>query len=168
MRQRGSRRIRPRPRSRENETNLTSPVSHADPSSLIDRSNDITKRYPSADENVVEGPHGDLGIEALPVNERRTRSERAYFSDCDPSGTFPGNSAGSSSNSSLSTRSLDSPSTSLEQVHPATSSANASTSWDSDVDVEPDPSDWSQGVTEEVLARLSNSEKKRQEVINGT
>ncbi|KAL2714178.1 uncharacterized protein V1478_016735 [Vespula squamosa] len=166
MRQRGSRRIRPRPRSRENETNLTSPVSHADPSSLIDRSNDITKRYPSADENVVEGPHGDLGIEALPVNERRTRSERAYFSDCDPSGTFPGNSAGSSSNSSLSTRSLDSPSTSLEQVHPATSSANASTSWDSDVDVEPDPSDWSQGVTEEVLARLSNSEKKRQEVIN--
>ncbi|KAI4484518.1 hypothetical protein M0804_007084 [Polistes exclamans] len=106
------------------------------------------------------------------LREKRKTSDpnlsktKVYFSDCDPSGTFPGNSAGSSSNSSLSTRSLDSPSTSLEQVHPATSSANASTSWDSDVDVEPDPFDWSQGVTEEVLAYLTNSEKKRQEVIN--
>ncbi|XP_014614376.1 PREDICTED: uncharacterized protein LOC106792462 isoform X2 [Polistes canadensis] len=106
------------------------------------------------------------------LREKRKTSDpnlsktKTRFSDCDPSGTFPGNSAGSSSNSSLSTRSLDSPSTSLEQVHPATSSANASTSWDSDVDVEPDPSDWSQGVTEEVLARLGNLEKKRQEVIN--
>ncbi|XP_046826713.1 uncharacterized protein LOC124427617 isoform X2 [Vespa crabro] len=102
------------------------------------------------------------------LREKRKTSDPnlSKTNDCDPSGTFPGNSAGSSSNSSLSTRSLDSPSTSLEQVHPATSSANASTSWDSDVDVEPDPSDWSQGVTEEVLARLSNSEKKRQEVIN--
>lgn len=88
------------------------------------------------------------------------------FSDCEPSNTFPGNSAGSSSNSSLSTRSLDSPSTSLEQVHPTTSAANAS-SWDSDVDVEADPPDWSQAVAEDVLAHLSNSEKKRQEVING-
>lgn len=93
---------------------------------------------------------------------------RAGFSDCEPSGTFPGNSAGSSSNSSLSTRSLDSPSTSLEQVHPATSATNTSTSWDSDVDVEPDPPDWSQGVAEDVLARLSDAEKKRQEVINGS
>ncbi|XP_072764898.1 rho guanine nucleotide exchange factor 12 isoform X1 [Anoplolepis gracilipes] len=87
-------------------------------------------------------------------------------SDCEPSGIFPGNSAGSSSNSSLSTRSLDSPSTSLEQVHPTTSAASASTSWDSDVDVEADPPDWSQAVTEDVLAQLSNSEKKRQDVIN--
>lgn len=102
-----------------------------------------------------------------------------YCSDCDASGgAFPGNSAGSSSNSSLSTRSLDSPSTSLEQVHPgssatataaaaAASALNASPAWDSDVDVEPDPPDWSQGVPEQVLAQLSNSEKKRQEVING-
>lgn len=89
------------------------------------------------------------------------------FSDCEPSNTFPGNSAGSSSNSSLSTRSLDSPSTSLEQVHPTTSVANTSTSWDSDVDVEADPPDWSQAVAEDVLVHLSNSEKKRQEVING-
>lgn len=55
----------------------------------------------------------------------------------------------------------------MEQVHPATAGANASASWDSDVDVEPDPPDWSQGVAEDVLARLGNAEKKRQEVING-
>lgn len=92
-----------------------------------------------------------------------------FCSDCDPAtGSFPGNSAGSSSNSSLSTRSLDSPSTSLEHVHPVTSSANSSATWDSDVDVEPDPPDWSQGVTEDVLTRLSTAEKKRQEVINGS
>ncbi|CAB0037399.1 unnamed protein product [Trichogramma brassicae] len=106
--------------------------------------------------SVDETPSEDVNNLALP--ERRTRSE----SDCDGSGAFPGNSAGSSSNSSLSTRSLDSPSMSLEQVHPS-----ASASWDSDVDVEADPPDWSQSVTEEVLASLSNTEKKRQEVING-
>ncbi|XP_024942922.1 rho guanine nucleotide exchange factor 11 isoform X3 [Cephus cinctus] len=106
------------------------------------------------------------------LREKRKTSDpnlsktKTGFSDSEASGTFPGNSAGSSSNSSLSTRSLDSPSTSLEQVHPAVTAANSSTSWDSDVDVEPDPPDWSQSVPEDVLARLSNSEKKRQEVIN--
>nr|XP_031847705.1 rho guanine nucleotide exchange factor 12 isoform X2 [Nomia melanderi] len=102
------------------------------------------------------------------LREKRKTSDPnlSKTNDCDHSGSFPGNSAGSSSNSSLSTRSLDSPSTSLEHVHPATSATNTSTSWDSDVDVEPDPPDWSQGVAEEVLARLSNAEKKRQEVIN--
>lgn len=94
-----------------------------------------------------------------------TIDRRVGSSECEHTGTFPGNSAGSSSNSSLSTRSLDSPSTSLEQVHPTTSTTN--TSWDSDVDVEADPPDWSQAVAEDVLAQLSNSEKKRQEVING-
>ncbi|XP_053972374.1 rho guanine nucleotide exchange factor 12 isoform X5 [Hylaeus volcanicus] len=106
------------------------------------------------------------------LREKRKTSDpnlsktKAGFSDCEHTGTFPGNSAGSSSNSSLSTRSLDSPSTSLEQVHPSTSATNTSTSWDSDVDVEPDTPDWSQGVAEDLLARLSNAEKKRQEVIN--
>ncbi|KAL6428551.1 hypothetical protein ACFW04_007884 [Cataglyphis niger] len=102
------------------------------------------------------------------LREKRKTSDPnlSKTNDCEPSGIFPGNSAGSSSNSSLSTRSLDSPSTSLEQVHPTTSTANASTSWDSDVDVEADPPDWSQAVSEDVLAQLSNSEKKRQDVIN--
>ncbi|XP_014478297.1 PREDICTED: rho guanine nucleotide exchange factor 12 isoform X2 [Dinoponera quadriceps] len=102
------------------------------------------------------------------LREKRKTSDPnlSKTNDCESSNTFPGNSAGSSSNSSLSTRSLDSPSTSLEQVHPTTSATNASTSWDSDVDVEADPPDWSQAVAEDVLAHLSNSEKKRQEVIN--
>ncbi|XP_043278903.1 rho guanine nucleotide exchange factor 11 isoform X2 [Venturia canescens] len=102
------------------------------------------------------------------LREKRKTSDPnlSKTNDCEAAGSFPGNSAGSSSNSSLSTRSLDSPSTSLEQVHPANAGANTSTSWDSDVDVEADPPEWSQGVSEEVLARLSNSEKKRQEVIN--
>ncbi|XP_025601965.2 rho guanine nucleotide exchange factor 11 isoform X3 [Athalia rosae] len=101
------------------------------------------------------------------LREKRKTSDPnlSKTNDCDASGTFPGNSAGSSSNSSLSTRSLDSPSTSLEHVHPVTS-ANTTASWDSDVDVEADPPDWSQGVAEDVLSRLTNSEKKRQEVIN--
>ncbi|XP_029169696.1 rho guanine nucleotide exchange factor 12 isoform X4 [Nylanderia fulva] len=100
------------------------------------------------------------------LREKRKTSDPnlSKTNDCEPYGTFPGNSAGSSSNSSLSNRSLDSPSTSLEQVHPTTSAV--STSLDSDAEVEADPPDWSQAVSEDVLAQLSNSEKKRQEVIN--
>ncbi|XP_074095470.1 rho guanine nucleotide exchange factor 2 isoform X4 [Cotesia typhae] len=102
------------------------------------------------------------------LREKRKTSDPnlSKTNDCEATVAFPGNSAGSSSNSSLSTRSLDSPSTSLEQVHPANAGHHTSNSWDSDVDVEPDPPDWSHGVTEEVLSNLSNSEKKRQEVIN--
>lgn len=97
-----------------------------------------------------------------------TIDSRTGYSDCEVPGGFPGNSAGSSSNSSLSTRSLDSPSTSLEQVHPTNSANNNnSTSGDSDIDVEADTPDWSHGVAEDVLSSLTNSEKKRQEVING-
>jgi hypothetical protein len=44
---------------------------------------------------------------------------------------------------------------------------NSATEWDSDLEVEPDPVDWSRGVDEEVLKQLSAREKKRQEVING-
>ncbi|OAD46957.1 Rho guanine nucleotide exchange factor 12 [Eufriesea mexicana] len=178
------RHVRPRPNSRGNE-NLTSSISSTEPSSPFDQSNDISSGCSNVEERLPELTNDASNHERLGVNERRTRSERvlgflgsiiggdigefadrAGFSDCEPAGSFPGNSAGSSSNSSLSTRSLDSPSTSLEQVHPATSATNTSTSWDSDVDVEPDPPDWSQGVTEDVLAHLSNAEKKRQEVIN--
>jgi hypothetical protein len=39
--------------------------------------------------------------------------------------------------------------------------------WDSDLEAEPDPVDWSKGVDEEVLKHLSARELKRQEVING-
>lgn len=45
---------------------------------------------------------------------------------------------------------------------------NSAAEWDSDLEAEPDPVDWSRGVDEEVLKQLSAREKKRQEVINGT
>ncbi|XP_063995232.1 rho guanine nucleotide exchange factor 12 isoform X4 [Diachasmimorpha longicaudata] len=108
------------------------------------------------------------GLFQRQLREKRKTSDPnlSKTNDCEASGAFPGNSAGSSSNSSLSTRSLDSRSTSLEQVHSTAPGNNNTSSWDSDVDVEPDPPDWSQGVSEEALSRLSNSEKKRQEVIN--
>ena len=44
---------------------------------------------------------------------------------------------------------------------------NSTTEWDSDLEAEPDPVDWTKGVDEEVLKQLSAREKKRQEVING-
>ncbi|XP_075211643.1 rho guanine nucleotide exchange factor 2 isoform X3 [Lycorma delicatula] len=85
--------------------------------------------------------------------------------------------SGSSSNSSLSTRSLDSPSNSLEAVSggrtcsesvPSNGGGGGGTTpqWDSDAEAEPDPPDWTRNVPEDVLSKLSPSEKKRQEVIN--
>jgi len=96
----------------------------------------------------------------------------------------------SSSNSSLSGRSLDSPSTSLELVAPTglhssplllgrtsetpetsvghSDSYKPSQSWegDSDIEVEPTAPDWTKGVPDEVLQQLQPIEKKRQEVLN--
>jgi hypothetical protein len=45
--------------------------------------------------------------------------------------------------------------------------SNSTAEWDSDLEAEPDPVDWSKGVDEEVLKQLSAREVKRQEVING-
>jgi Rho guanine nucleotide exchange factor 12 len=39
--------------------------------------------------------------------------------------------------------------------------------WDSDMEAEPDPPDWTRLVSEAELKQLSPREKKRQEVING-
>ncbi|CAG7831461.1 unnamed protein product [Allacma fusca] len=103
------------------------------------------------------------------------------------------NNSGSSSNSSLSARSLDSPSTSLELVGPNYLSSsslpgrNSETpettvshsgvlpdsvkpfpGWeeDSDIEIDQDPPDWTKNVPEEKLAALDRLEKKRQEVLN--
>ncbi|CAL8080561.1 unnamed protein product [Orchesella dallaii] len=104
------------------------------------------------------------------------------------------NNSGSSSNSSLSARSLDSPNTSsLELAGPSvsssslrardsetpdhsairhseliTSSFNTPPKWegDSDIEIEQDPPDWTKDVPEETLSGLDRLEKKRQEVIN--
>ncbi|KAH0556518.1 hypothetical protein KQX54_000848 [Cotesia glomerata] len=159
MRQRSSRRGRPRPNSRTDDT-IPDIITREDVASSHERPDGLEKSL-SADQNCIN-VNSNRDSATLGLIERRTRSE----SDCEATVAFPGNSAGSSSNSSLSTRSLDSPSTSLEQVHPANAGHHTSNSWDSDVDVEPDPPDWSHGVAEEVLSNLSNSEKKRQEVIN--
>nr|XP_018910906.1 PREDICTED: rho guanine nucleotide exchange factor 11 isoform X3 [Bemisia tabaci] len=92
--------------------------------------------------------------------------------DVDHHGLTYHTNSGSSSNSSLSTRSLESPSNSLETVTGGgvkSDSVNNSTSapqWDSDAEAEPDPPDWTKNVPEDVLRSLSPREKKRQEVIN--
>lgn len=57
-----------------------------------------------------------------------------------------------------------------QHTHSTVSSASAhasSTSYDSDLEIEPDPPDWQSSVSEDVLARLHPEEKKRQEIING-
>ncbi|XP_065207030.1 rho guanine nucleotide exchange factor 12 isoform X3 [Planococcus citri] len=103
---------------------------------------------------------------------------------------YPSTNSGSSSNSNLSSRSLDSPSNSLEVVGssnkgscentsvtvPNTCSSSTGsliscpvsriTAWDSDTEAEPDPPDWTKCVPPDVLRNLTSSEKKRQEVIN--
>ncbi|XP_022252947.1 uncharacterized protein LOC106468289 isoform X2 [Limulus polyphemus] len=100
------------------------------------------------------------------------------------------NNSGSSSNSSLSTRSLDSPSNSLEMVHktpggtpadsipglvpstgPLPSSGSSSSSHvhqydDSDLEAENDPPRWQENVNINVLRLMKPKEKKRQDVIN--
>ncbi|XP_065161980.1 rho guanine nucleotide exchange factor 11 isoform X3 [Atheta coriaria] len=68
----------------------------------------------------------------------------------DSTGTFQERS-GSSSNSSISSRSLDNFSNHED---------------DSDLDVEPDPPDWKSSLTEEELSGLHTKEKARQDVIN--
>uniref|UniRef100_A0A0A9WXR4 Rho guanine nucleotide exchange factor 12 n=1 Tax=Lygus hesperus TaxID=30085 RepID=A0A0A9WXR4_LYGHE len=81
--------------------------------------------------------------------------------------SFKSNS-GSSSNSSLSTRSLESPSQSLDAVGGGSGQppGQQATAWDSDMEAEPDPPDWTTSVPEEVFSQLSPNERKRQEVIN--
>lgn len=87
------------------------------------------------------------------------------------------NQSGSSSNSSLSAKSIDSPSNSLEAVHrpnevsPLASGAptigqSSPGQEDSDLEAEPDPPNWTDSVDNEVIKYLKPKEKKRQEVIN--
>ncbi|XP_031357131.1 rho guanine nucleotide exchange factor 2-like isoform X2 [Photinus pyralis] len=75
--------------------------------------------------------------------------------------------SGSSSNSSLSSsRSSESPSTSLDAVSSFPTAHPAGTGWDSDMEIDADPSDWQSSVPEDELANLSPHERKRQDVIN--
>ena len=67
-------------------------------------------------------------------------------------------------------RSLDDPGHLLDGTGAFGSSGaggSAPPQWGSDAEVEPDPPDWTAGVSEEVLKNLTAKEKKRQEVLNG-
>lgn len=69
-------------------------------------------------------------------------------------------------------RSLDSPSNSLEMVTGVASRVpepvgGLEGAWDSDMEAEPDPPDWTRAVSDTELKQLTSREKKRQEVING-
>ncbi|XP_059352052.1 rho guanine nucleotide exchange factor 11-like [Daphnia carinata] len=90
------------------------------------------------------------------------------------------NNSGSSSNSSLST-SLESPSPSdirvsgsalsdgSSGVSAALSVASAGgvlTPWDSDLEADPDPPDWTRNLDPDVVDKMTPKEKQRQEVIN--
>ncbi|KAF5304968.1 hypothetical protein FQR65_LT18831, partial [Abscondita terminalis] len=86
--------------------------------------------------------------------------------DLDHHGLSYQTNSGSSSNSSLSSRSSESPSTSLDAVSGFATAHPAGTGWDSDMENEVDPTDWQSSVPEEELASLHPHEKKRQDVIN--
>lgn len=69
--------------------------------------------------------------------------------------------SGSSSNSSLSTRSLESPSNSTEAV-----ACHQQQPWDSDIESDPVPPEWTASIPEEVREKMTEDERKRQEIIN--
>ncbi|RZF41035.1 hypothetical protein LSTR_LSTR002667 [Laodelphax striatellus] len=103
--------------------------------------------------------------------QRRCRSESDV--DVDNQTLSCHANSGSSSNSSLSTsRSLDSPSNSLEAVSGGRGSGEGPTNgsvgggggggapqWDSDLEAEPDPPDWTRLVPVDVLAELFHTER---------
>lgn len=41
------------------------------------------------------------------------------------------------------------------------------TPWDSDLEADPDPPDWTRNLDAELLVKMAPKEKQRQEVING-
>lgn len=100
------------------------------------------------------------------LRERRKTSDpnlsKSNDADLEGHGGLAAYQSGSSSNSSLSIRSLEDPNQTVEGA----GLGSAPPQWGSDAEVEPDPPDWTSGVDEEVLKSLSPREKKRQEVIN--
>lgn len=75
------------------------------------------------------------------------------------------NNSGSSSNSSLSTRSLESPSQSWEAVHRGEVPTLGPLD-DSDLEWDLEPPDWQAALGREALRQLKPKEKKRQDVLN--
>ena len=77
MRQRGSRRFRPRPHSRTGD-NMPDAVPHKEPTSPLVPPNDIIQKCINDDDNnVVDSTNGfDTANAILALAERRTQSER--------------------------------------------------------------------------------------------
>ena len=42
------------------------------------------------------------------------------------------------------------------------------TPWDSDIEADPDPPDWTRNIDQEIIDKMTPKEKQRQEVVNGT
>ncbi|XP_060844001.1 rho guanine nucleotide exchange factor 11 isoform X7 [Rhopalosiphum padi] len=101
------------------------------------------------------------------IRERRKTSDpnlpSKYKNDVEHEMQFSFTRSDSSSNSNLSTKSLDSRSTSLEGIGQG---GEMTSCLDSDSDDELDLPDWASNVPTEILDQLSSKEKKRQEVIN--
>ncbi|XP_025200480.1 rho guanine nucleotide exchange factor 11 [Melanaphis sacchari] len=101
------------------------------------------------------------------IRERRKTSDpnlpSKYKNDVEHEMQFSFTRSDSSSNSNLSTKSLDSRSTSLEGIGQG---GEMTSCLDSDSDDELDLPDWASNVPAEILNQLSSKEKKRQEVIN--
>ncbi|CAH1732958.1 unnamed protein product [Aphis gossypii] len=101
------------------------------------------------------------------IREKRKTSDpnlpSKYKNDVEHEMQFSFARSDSSSNSNLSTKSLDSRSTSLEGIGQG---GEMTSCLDSDSDDELDLPDWASNVPTEILDQLSSKEKKRQEVIN--
>lgn len=48
------------------------------------------------------------------------------------------------------------------------SAGGLSAPWDSDIEADPDPPDWTRNLDPDVVEKMSPKEKQRQEVVNGT
>ena len=48
------------------------------------------------------------------------------------------------------------------------STGGVSAPWDSDIEADPDPPDWTRNLDPDVVEKMSPKEKQRQEVVNGT
>ncbi|XP_017784842.1 PREDICTED: rho guanine nucleotide exchange factor 11 isoform X2 [Nicrophorus vespilloides] len=111
-------------------------------------------------ESVKEQPEKNRKQRRNVSDPLRTTGSEAV--DLDNSISFHQHS-GSSSNSSLSSRSLDSPSSSLDVGGLSDGQGGER---DSDMEVEADPPDWKSALTNEQLSNLQANEMKRQDVIN--
>ncbi|XP_054285231.1 rho guanine nucleotide exchange factor 12 [Macrosteles quadrilineatus] len=143
---------------------------HDDDPAHHEQSHHVTKTKPSATSINRSESYKDRIHQKRQLRERRKTSDPNLSksnNDVDVENQALSYHSGSSSNSSLSTRSLDSPSNSLEAVSGGRGPGGEVTPWDSDTEADVvDPPDWKNTVPEDILRTLTPHEIKRQEVIN--